>query len=198
MNRVKVSESPLPDVLIIEPRVSEDTRGFFMETWHQTRYRESGLPARFVQDNMSFSVRGTLRGLHFQHPHAQGKLVSVLQGEVFDVAVDIRVGSPTFGRWVGIVLSGGNRRQLYIPAGFAHGFCVTSETALLTYKCTDFYTPPAEGGVLWGDPDIGIEWPLCTPLLSSKDAAYPPLKEIPLERLPHYRAKDGNEDASSS
>ena len=195
MNGVKVSETPLPGVLIIEPRVFDDARGFFMETWHQANYQAAGLPAHFVQDNLSYSARGILRGLHFQHPHAQGKLLSVLQGEVFDVAVDIRLGSPTFGQWVGVVLSGSNRRQLYIPEGFAHGFCVTSETALLTYKCTDFYAPQAEGGLLWNDPDIGIEWPTRTPFLSAKDAVYPTLNTIPPERLPRYRGKDGNEDA---
>jgi len=198
VNGVKVSDTPLPGVLIIEPRVFDDARGFFMETWHQAHYQAVGLPAHFVQDNLSHSARGILRGLHFQNPHAQGKLLSVLQGEVFDVAVDIRVGSPTFGQWVGVVLSSGNRRQLYIPEGFAHGFCVTSETALLTYKCTDFYAPQAEGGLLWNDPDIGIEWPIRTPLLSAKDVAYPTLNTIPLGRLPRYRGKDGNADASSS
>jgi dTDP-4-dehydrorhamnose 3,5-epimerase len=183
---MKVTETTLPGVLIIEPRVFGDARGFFLETWHQARYREFGLPAQFVQDNLSFSARGTLRGLHFQNPHAQGKLISVLQGEVFDVTVDIRVGSPTFGRWVGVVLSGDNRRQLYVPEGFAHGFCVMSKDALFTYKCTDFYAPQAEGGILWSDPDIGIDWPTRAPLLSEKDEEYPVLKEIPLERLPRY------------
>ncbi len=183
---MRVSETALSGVLIIEPRVFEDARGFFLETWQQARYRECGLPAHFVQDNLSSSMRGTLRGLHFQNPNAQGKLVYVLQGEVFDVAVDIRVGSPTFGRWVGVVLSENNRRQLYIPEGFAHGFCVLSETALFAYKGTDFYTPQAERGILWNDPDIGIGWPIRTPLLSAKDAAYPMLREMPLEWLPCY------------
>lgn len=163
-----------------------DARGFFMETWHQQRYAAAGLPASFVQDNLSWSKKGTLRGLHFQHPHAQGKLVFVLQGEVFDVAVDIRNGSPTFGQWVGVTLSADNKRQLFLPAGFAHGFCVTSETALFAYKCTDFYHPQAEGGVIWDDPGLGIEWPIDTPLLSAKDRSYPRLTELPPERLPQY------------
>lgn len=168
-----------------------DARGFFMETWHQQRYAAAGLPASFVQDNLSLSKQGTLRGLHFQHPHAQGKLVFVLQGEVFDVAVDIRNGSPTFGQWVGVTLSADNKRQLYIPAGFAHGFCVTSETALFAYKCTDFYQPQAEGGIIWDDPELGIEWPIDTPLLSAKDRTYPRLQELPPERLPQYGGVNG-------
>jgi len=181
---MKISETKLPGVLIIEPAVFGDARGFFMETWHQKRCAEVGLPTSFVQDNLSFSRQGTLRGLHFQHPHAQGKLVYVLQGEVFDVAVGIRIGSPTFGQWVGVTLSADNKRQLYIPAGFAHGFCVTSETALFAYKCTDFYNPQAEGGILWNDPDIGIAWPIDTPVLSEKDRNYPRLKDLPPGRLP--------------
>jgi dTDP-4-dehydrorhamnose 3,5-epimerase len=168
-----------------------DARGFFMETWHQQRYAAAGLPASFVQDNLSWSKKGTLRGLHFQHPYAQGKLVFVLQGEVFDVAVDIRNGSPTFGQWVGVTLSADNKRQLYIPAGFAHGFCVTSETALFAYKCTDFYQPQAEGGIIWDDPELGIEWPIDTPLLSAKDRTYPRLTELPPERLPQYGGVNG-------
>ncbi|MGH7964653.1 MAG: dTDP-4-dehydrorhamnose 3,5-epimerase [Candidatus Binatia bacterium] len=183
---MKVVETRLPGVLIIEPRVFDDTRGFFLETWNQARYSALGFSAHFVQDNLSCSTHGTLRGLHFQHPHSQGKLVYVLQGEVFDVVVDIRVGSPTFGRWVSMVLSGENKRQLYIPEGFAHGFCVTSEQALLAYKCTALYSPQAEGGILWNDPDLGIDWPIGTPILSEKDRHYPCLREIPTGRLPHY------------
>lgn len=158
-----------------------------MEAWHQARYAEYGLPARFVQDNVSLSQRGALRGLHFQHPNAQGKLVYVLHGEVFDVVADVRLGSPTFGRWEGVVLSAENRRQLYIPEGFAHGFCVTSDSALFVYKCTDFYAPQAERGVRWDDPDLGIVWPVREPLLSAKDTAHPRLKDIPPEWLPLYR-----------
>ncbi len=158
-------ETRLPGVIVIEPTVFGDDRGFFCETWNQARYAAAGVPEVFVQDNLSFSRRGVLRGLHFQHPHAQGKLVYVLMGEVFDVAVDIRIGSPTFGQWAGVVLSGENKRQIYIPPGFAHGFCVTSESALFAYKCTDVYVPQAEGCVLWNDPALGIEWPIAQPAL---------------------------------
>ncbi len=186
---MNVNNTPLPGVVLIEPRVFADTRGFFLETWQEERYREYGLPTRFVQDNLSCSSQGTLRGLHFQYPHAQGKLVYVVQGEVFDVAVDIRVGSPTFGHSCEMVLSSENKRQLYIPEGFAHGFCVTSETAIVMYKCTDFYAPQAEGGILWCDPDLQIPWPVQTPTLSDKDQRYLPLRKIPTERLPRYRAR---------
>lgn len=185
-----VSKTSLPGVLLIEPRVFADARGFFLETWHHERYREFGLPFKFVQDNLSYSSHATLRGLHFQYPHAQGKLVYVVQGTVVDVAVDIRVGSPTFGRWYGVELSGENKRQLYVPEGCAHGFCVTSEHAIVVYKCTDVYTPAAEGGVLWSDPDLAINWPVHTPTLSDKDRRYPPLGEIPTDRLPHYNEEE--------
>ena len=181
---MKVMESDLPGMLLIEPEVRGDARGYFMETWNVARYEQAGLSARFVQDNVSYSARGTLRGLHFQNPNAQGKLVYVLQGEVFDVAVDIRVGSPTFGRWTGVTLSGDNKRQVYIPEGFAHGFCVISEHALLAYKCTDFYNPEAEASVLWNDPDIGIDWPVKLPILSDRDKNAPRLKDMPPDRLP--------------
>lgn len=163
---------------MIEPKVFGDARGFFMETWHQDRYTKAGLPVHFVQDNLSFSTRGVLRGLHFQHPNPQGKLVYVLQGEVFDVAVDIREDSATFGQWVSVLLSSDNKRQLYIPGGLAHGFCVTSKTALFAYKCTDFYNPQAEKGIIWNDPDIGIEWPVNNPILAEKDRGYPRFKEV--------------------
>ncbi len=181
---MKITQTNLPGVLLIEPKVLGDARGFFMETYNARRYSEAGLSAAFVQDNLSFSRRGTLRGLHYQNPHVQGKLVYVLQGEVFDVAVDIRVGSPSFGQWLGTVLSADNKRQLYVPPGFAHGFCVTSETALFAYKCTDFYDASAEGSILWNDPAIGIVWPLSDPLLSEKDRQAPRLAEVPRERLP--------------
>lgn len=183
---MNVLETKLPGVLIIEPDVFGDARGYFMETWQQARYAQAGLPGNFIQDNLSFSTRGVLRGLHFQNPNAQGKLVFVLHGEVFDVAVDIRAGSPTFGQWVGVTLSSENKRQLYIPEGFAHGFCVISETAIFAYKCTDFYNPAAEGGIIWNDPDIGIDWPIERPVLSQKDSVYPRLKNIPREHLPRY------------
>ncbi len=183
---MNIIQTDLPGVLIVEPRVFGDARGFFMETWQQRRYAEAGLPERFVQDNISLSRHGILRGLHYQHPQGQGKLVYVLQGEVYDVAVDIRIGSPNFRRWVAATLSGDNKRQLYIPPGFAHGFCVTSDTALFAYKCTEFYNSAAEGCVRWDDLEIGIDWPLRNPLLSEKDSLAPLLNEIALERLPIY------------
>ena len=181
---MKVERTALPGVLILEPKVFGDARGFFMETWNRSRYAEAGLPGEFVQDNVSYSRHGVLRGLHYQSPRAHGKLVHVLEGEVFDVAVDVRVGSPTFGRWAGATLSAQNRRQLWIPPGFAHGFCVTGETALFCYKCTELYAPEHEGSILWNDPAIGIAWPLEHPTLSAKDAAAPPLAAVSPARLP--------------
>jgi dTDP-4-dehydrorhamnose 3,5-epimerase len=181
---MNVIQTKLPGVVIIEPRVFGDERGFFIETWQQRRYAEAGLPDHFVQDNLSFSQRGILRGLHYQHPQGQGKLVYVLQGEVYDVAVDIRVGSPTFGQWEGVTLSAENKRQLFIPPGFAHGFCVTGELALFVYKCSEYYNPALEGGVRWDDPEIGINWPVSKPTLSDKDRVAPLLKAIPHDRLP--------------
>lgn len=183
---MKVTQLAIPDVIRLEPRAFGDGRGWFLETWQSQRYAEQGLPTQFVQDNVSCSQRGVLRGLHYQHPHGQGKLVQVLKGEVYDVAVDIRVGSPTFGRYVGASLSEANHHQLYIPPGFAHGFCVVSKEAVFSYKCTDFYSPGSEGGVLWNDPEIGIEWPIREPVLSAKDEQFMPLREIPQERLPVY------------
>ncbi len=183
---MNVIETSLPGVLVLEPKVFGDERGFFMETWNQRRYEEVGLPGRFVQDNLSFSRRGVLRGLHFQNPDQQGKLVYVLSGEVFDVAVDIRQGSPTFGRWESVLLSSENKRQFWIPEGFAHGFLVTSETALFAYKCTAPYNARADGSVLWNDPDIGIEWPIEAPTLSEKDRNAPRLVEVSPEKLPAY------------
>jgi dTDP-4-dehydrorhamnose 3,5-epimerase len=184
---MNATEAPLPGVLLLEPRIFRDDRGFFLEAWNQARYAEAGLPVRFVQDNLSSSTRGVLRGLHYQHPAAQGKLVAVLQGEVFDVVVDIRSGSPTFGRWWGVTLSSDAMRQLYVPEGYAHGFLVTSPTALVTYKCTEFYMPQQEGGVRWDDPDLGIDWPGRGAILSPKDRAAPRLADIPADRLPRYR-----------
>lgn len=183
---MKKIETDLQGVWIVEPKVFGDQRGFFYETWQQQRYADIGIKGTFVQDNVSFSRKGVLRGLHYQQPHSQGKLVTVLQGEVFDVAVDIRVGSPQFGQWTGVVLSGENHRQLWIPEGFAHGFCVLSETAYFSYKCTDVYAPECEGGILWNDPDIGIKWPLEDVVLSDKDQIYPCLKEVSFEKLPKY------------
>lgn len=181
---MNIIETKLPGVVIVEPKVFGDTRGFFFETWNRERYEAAGIAARFVQDNVSFSRKGILRGLHFQNPHAQGKLVFVLQGEVFDVAVDIRPASPTFGQWASCVLSAENKRQMFVPEGFAHGFCVTSEAALFAYKCTDVYTPAAEGVVLWNDPDLGIPWPVADPSLNPRDAQAPRLRDIPRGRLP--------------
>jgi dTDP-4-dehydrorhamnose 3,5-epimerase len=183
---MKVLETELPGVLIVEPDRFGDSRGFFQEIWHESRYREAGIPGPFVQDNMSLSARGVLRGLHFQHPSGQGKLVYVLQGEVFDVAVDVRIGSPTFGKWVGYGLSADNGQQFYIPPGFAHGFCVTSESALFAYKCTNFYNPRTEGAVCWDDPAIGIDWPVTNPLVSAKDAEAPLLADIDPAKLPAF------------
>ena len=184
--RMEFKPTAIPEVLLIEPDVHRDPRGFFLETWHERKYAEAGIEGPFVQDNHSQSRRGALRGLHAQRQHPQGKLVRVVEGEVFDVAVDIRRGSPTFGRWVGDRLSGENLRQLWIPKGFAHGFCVLSETVHLEYKCTDFYDASDEITIAWNDPEIGIEWPLPDPTLSAKDAAAPKLAEV-LERLPTRR-----------
>ncbi len=183
---MNVLETKLSGVLVIEPEVFGDERGFFLESWNRGRYEGFGVPSVFVQDNLSYSEKGVLRGLHFQSPQPQGKLVSVLQGEVFDVAVDIQVGSPTFGQWVGVALSAQNKRQLYVPEGFAHGFVVTSEAALFAYKCTAYYNPKAEHSLLWSDSTLGIDWPVEAPVLSSKDSSALRLSEIPAEKLPRY------------
>ena len=180
---MRITETELAGVLLVEPDVYGDARGYFLETWSRARYAAAGLDVDFVQDNLSLSRRGALRGLHFQNPQAQGKLVCVVSGEVYDVAVDVRAGSATFGRWVGVTLSGEDKRQLYVPPGFAHGFCVTSETALFAYKCTRPYSPAAERGVRWDDPDLGIDWPLSDPLLSEKDRTAPRLRDVPPEWL---------------
>jgi dTDP-4-dehydrorhamnose 3,5-epimerase len=184
---MRVDHTELKSVLLIEPQIFGDTRGFFFETWHRDRYAAAGLPRDFVQDNVSRSQRGILRGLHLQEPFGQGKLVQVLEGEVFDVAVDVRFGSPCFGKWVGETLSAANHKQLYVPPGFAHGFCVTSEFALLSYKCTELYHPETEIGVAWNDPALGITWPISDPVLSKKDAAAVPLRDIAKQRLPRFR-----------
>ena len=181
---MNVTRTRLPGVLLLEPKRFGDDRGFFMEMFHAQRYAEAGITAPFVQDNFSRSARGILRGLHFQEPNAQGKLVQVLAGAVYDVAVDVRRGSPTFGQWVGVELTADNRHQLWVPPGFAHGFCVLSESADFHYKCTDVYSPASERGIAWNDPDLGIPWPVTSPLLSGKDAAAPRLKDAPL--LPVY------------
>ncbi len=184
---MKVTQTKLPGVIVFEPDVFGDARGFFIETFSSKRYEETGLKLPFVQDNVSFSAKGILRGLHFQNPHVQGKLVQVLSGKVFDVAVDIRIGSPNFGQWAGETLSAENHKQMYIPPGFAHGFCVVSDTALFSYKCTDYYSPTTEGGIIWNDPDIGITWPVNNPQLSKKDIGYTRLKDIPKDKLPKYQ-----------
>ena len=169
----------LPEVILVEPDVHRDARGFFVETYHLEKYRAGGIAGPFVQDNHSRSVQGTLRGLHAQRRRPQGKLVRAVNGEMFDVAVDIRRGSATFGRWVGVRLSGENFRQLYVPPGFAHGFCVLSEVVDVEYKCTDFYDAADEIGLAWNDPDVGIEWPIREPIISDKDQRLPRLRELP-------------------
>jgi len=182
---MNVKETKLPGVLVLEPDVFSDDRGFFFETWSSRHYEKAGIKGPFVQDNVSFSTKGVLRGLHFQYPQSQGKLVQVLSGEVVDVVVDIRMDSPTFSQWISEVLSVANHKQMYIPPGFAHGYCVTSETSLFSYKCTDFYNPKSEGGIIWNDPDLKIDWLIEDPILSSKDADYPRLKDIRPEKLPN-------------
>ena len=180
---MNVTRSKLPGLLLIEPKVFGDARGFFMETWNQRKYQEAGMTAQFVQDNISVSRRGALRGLHFQNPNPQGKLVSVLQGEVLDVVVDLRVRSATFGQYEAVNLSSENKRQFYIPPGFAHGFAVLSETAMFHYKCTEFYSPKDEMTLRWNDPAVGIQWPIAEPLVSEKDSKGLLLNEIPREKL---------------
>jgi dTDP-4-dehydrorhamnose 3,5-epimerase len=181
---VRVIETPLAGVLVIEPTVLRDQRGQFFESWNAERYAASGIAYRFVQDNVSWSTAGVLRGLHYQHPHGQGKLVSVLDGEAFDVCVDLRDGSPTQGAWYGTTLSSENRRQVMIPPGFAHGFAVTGTHALFSYKVTDHYHSECEETILWDDPDFGIEWPLRSPQLSPKDARGIRWRDVSVERRP--------------
>ena len=184
---MKIEATPLPGVWLIQPDVFGDHRGYFQESWNKRKFAEQGLNLDFVQDNLSYSRKGILRGLHFQNPKAQGKLVQALQGEFFDVAVDVRKGSPTFGQWFGAVLSAENHLQMYVPEGFAHGFCVLSETALFAYKCTEFYNPQTEYSLRFDDPDIGIDWPLGDAYsLSAKDENAQRLKEFPQESLPIY------------
>jgi dTDP-4-dehydrorhamnose 3,5-epimerase len=180
---MKILTCDIAGLLVIEPEVFGDNRGYFLESWNRQRYAEAGVDADFVQDNLSFSRQGILRGLHFQNPNPQSKLMQVLQGEVFDVAVDIRRSSPTFGRWYGIRLSAENRRQFYVPAGFAHGFAVLSRTALFHYKCNAYYSPKDEMAIRWDDPDVGIPWPVADPRLSEKDAKGARLRDVPAERL---------------
>jgi len=175
---MNIIKTVLEDVVIIEPEVFRDNRGFFMETYSRDRYKEAGVVCDFVQDNLSYSVKGTLRGLHFQIKRPQAKLVQVVTGEIFDVAVDTRTGSSTFGKWAGVYLSERNKRQLFIPEGFAHGFCVISETAHFLYKCSNFYFQHDEGGIIWSDPDIGIDWPVKDPIVSEKDKQLPHLFDV--------------------
>ncbi|HMI83017.1 MAG TPA: dTDP-4-dehydrorhamnose 3,5-epimerase [Polyangiaceae bacterium] len=192
---MRVTPTELPEVVVVEPQIFGDSRGYFVESWNQARYRDAGLPALFVQDNLSLSRRGVLRGLHFQYPKAQGKLITVLEGTIFDVAVDIRAGSPRFGKVVTMTLSGDNKRQIYIPPGFAHGFAVVSESALFMYKCTELYAPEAEGGIIWNDPDLGIRWPIEAPALSARDETFPRLRDLDRSRLSPYQenAADGGD-----
>jgi dTDP-4-dehydrorhamnose 3,5-epimerase len=187
MNRIPTR---LPEVLLLEPKVFEDPRGYFYEAYRADRFQALGIDCAFVQDNQSFSRRGVLRGLHYQVGRPQAKLLRVIQGEIFDVAVDVRRGSPTFGKWAGEILSSSNRRQMFVPVGFAHGFLVTSESAEILYKCSDFYVPAEERGVAWNDPKIAIEWPLrgATPLVSEKDGRFSTLDRAPEKDLPAYQA----------
>jgi dTDP-4-dehydrorhamnose 3,5-epimerase len=184
---MRVQPAGLPGLLEVFPAIHRDSRGSFRETWSRSRYLDAGMP-EFVQDNLVVSRWGVLRGLHYQLPREQGKLVTVALGEVYDVAVDVRVGSPTFGRWAGFSLSAEEGPSLYVPPGFAHGYAVVSDVAIVAYKCSDYYEPAAEKGLLWSDPAVGIDWPLADPHLSEKDRAAPPLAAIPPESLPRYEA----------
>lgn len=183
---VTFKSTSIPNVTVCEMHPFADDRGFFVETYHHAKYAEAGITQRFVQDNYSHSRQGVLRGLHYQLPRAQAKLVSCIQGTVFDVAVDIRQGSPTFSKWVGTILSAENRRQLFIPEGVAHGFCVLSDTADVVYKCTDFYQPGDDHGILWSDPAVDIDWPVRHPILSDKDQALPTIADAGTDVLPRY------------
>ena len=183
---MKVIETTLPGVLILDPKVFGDARGFFYESYNKASFHDAGIDATFIQSNVSRSAQGVLRGLHYQWPHPQGKLVSVLEGEVYDVAVDVRRGSPTFGQAEGVMLTAENHRHFWIPEGFAHGFCVVSEFATFTYQCTALYEPKSESGIRWNDADLGIDWPISTPLLSDKDKKTPLLKDVAPERLPVF------------
>ncbi len=183
-NHMMVTAGQLEGIKIIDPDIFSDARGYFFETYQKDRYGRNGIREDFVQDNLSYSTRGTLRGLHYQHPNAQAKLVQVISGEVMDVVVDIRSGSQTFGRSSVYTLSDANKRQIYIPEGFAHGFCVLSESAVFAYKCSRYYDPACERGILWSDPDLKIEWPVANPMLSDKDRSYPRLRDVPPAHLP--------------
>ena len=182
---MRAIQSGIPGLIIIEPTVHGDDRGYFKELWKVSPYGAAGIPAQFVQSNVSVSAKGVLRGLHYQHPQPQGKLVSVLEGRIFDVAVDIRADSPWFRKWIGVELSAHNHRQLYIPEGFAHGFCVLGESAMMSYLCTTEYVAAFDSAIAWDDPDIGIEWPREASQLSKKDRRAPRLRDIAPEDLPH-------------
>lgn len=184
---MEITDTSLPGVLLITPRVFQDARGFFLETYRDDALAAAGVACSFVQDNHSHSVRGVVRGLHYQLRRPQAKLCRVVHGEVFDVAVDIRLGSPNFGKWVGVDLSAENRRALFIPPGFAHGFVVRSDSADFLYKCSDYFDASDDCGVLWSDPAIGIAWDVPSPILSAKDSAFLPLNQIPRDRLPVYQ-----------
>lgn len=183
---MKVIQTSLPGAIVIEPQVFGDARGFFYESYNQAKYAEAGIISTFVQNNVSRSSKGVLRGLHYQWPNPQGKLVSVLEGEVYDVAVDIRRGSPTFGQWAGVMLSADNHRHFWIPEGFAHGFCVVSDYATFSYQCTALYDAKADAGVRWNDAALGIDWPISAPQLSEKDLKAPLLADVPAEKLPVF------------
>jgi dTDP-4-dehydrorhamnose 3,5-epimerase len=185
---MKVIETDLPGCIVIEPRVLADDRGFFFESFNSDKLAAHGLEPRFVQGNVSSSRQGVLRGLHYQWPNPQGKYVSVVEGEAWDVAVDIRRGSPTFGKWTAVVLSGENKRHFWIPEGFAHGFVVLSERAVFTYLCTSVYDTKADAGIRWDDPALAIDWPVGNPQLSDKDARAPHLADVAKDRLPVYLA----------
>ncbi len=182
---MRVVSTAIPGVVIVEPDVHADDRGFFLETYQADRYRDHGIPGPFVQDNHSRSAGGTLRGLHLQRQRQQGKLIRVIEGEIFDVAVDVRRGSPTFGRWVGVALTAESFRQIYVPPGFAHGFAVLSPVAQVEYKATDFYDPADELGIAWNDPALAISWPMARPILSNRDARHPRLADLS-DSLPTY------------
>ena len=183
---MNIIPTSIEGLLIIEPKIFKDKRGFFMETYNQRRYEAAGIADTFVQDNLSYSLKNTVRGLHFQVRYSQAKLVQAVSGEIFDVAVDLRPGSATFGKWAGVRLSDKDGRQMYIPKGFAHGFCVLSEFALFYYKCSDFYMPEDEGGIIWSDQDIGIQWPVENPVVSDKDKRFPKLSSLSPGQLPSF------------
>ncbi len=183
---MKIQTCKISGLLIIKPDIHQDARGFLLETWNRERYVEAGIPIDFVQDNLSKSSEGVLRGLHFQHPHGQGKLVQVLVGEIWDVAVDLRWSSPTFAQHVGVTLNENSHKQFYVPAGFAHGFCVLSKTAIVSYKCSEAHHPDCEKGIAWNDPKLAISWPIKNPIVSEKDSNWAPLASLPPQDFRPY------------